>query len=53
MAAWILQFTLGDIPPPPFPFEPATHASKVKWLLAVAVLLYVWSLIRLVRTRGK
>ena len=53
MAAWILQFVSGDSIPPPFPFEPATHVSKVKWLLAVAVLFYVWSLIRLVRTRGK
>ena len=53
MAAWILQFIPGDIPPLPSPFEPATHVSKVKWLLAVAVLFYVWSLIRLLRTRGK
>ena len=53
MAAWILQFIPGDIPSLPFPFEPATHVNKVKWLWAVAVLFYVWSLIRLVRAWGK
>lgn len=53
MAGWILQIIPGDIPPLLSPFEPATHASKAQWFLAVAVLFYVWSLIRLLRTRGK
>ncbi len=50
MAARILQFIQGDIPTPPFPFEPPAHVSKVKVFLAVAVLFYVWSLIRLLRS---
>ncbi len=55
MAARILQFIPGDIPTPPFSFEPTAHVSKVKSLfLAVAVLFYVWSLIRLLRSgRGR
>ena len=53
MAGWILQFIPGDIPPPQFPLQPTAHTSKVKLFLAVAVLFYVWSLIRLLRTRGK
>jgi hypothetical protein len=54
MAAGILQSIPGDIPTPPFPFQPAAHVSKVKWLLAIAVLFYVWSLIRLLRSgRGQ
>ncbi len=55
MAVWILQFIQGDIPTPAVPFEPAAHVSKVKSLfLVAAVLFYVWSLIRLLRSgRGR
>ena len=53
MAGWILQVIPGDIPTPPFALQPTAHTSKVKLFLAAAVLFYVWSLIRLVRTRGK
>jgi len=55
MAAWILQFIPRGIPTPPFPFEPAASVSKVKsLLLAAAVLLYLWSLVRFLRSgRGR
>lgn len=48
MAVWILQLIPGDIPTPPF--QPTAHVSKIKLLLAAVVLLYVWSLIRLLRS---
>lgn len=51
MAARILQFISGCIPTLPLPFQPTAQASKVKLLLAAAVLLFVWSLIRLLRSR--
>ncbi len=55
MAARILQFIPGGIPTPPLPFEPTAHVSKVKLVLAAAaILLYVWSLIRFLRSgRGR
>jgi len=50
MAVWILQFIPGGIPTPLF--EPTAHGSKVNSFLAAAsVLLYVWSSIRLLRSR--
>ena len=52
MAVWILQFIPGDIPTPPF--EPTAHVGKVQLFLAAApVLLYVWSSIRLLRSRRR
>ncbi len=51
MAVRILQFIAGGIPNPAFLFKPTAHASKSKLFLAAAVLLFVWSLIRLLSSR--
>lgn len=52
MAAWILQFIPGGIPTQTFPFEPAAQINKYPLLLATAAIpLYVWSLVRFLRSR--
>lgn len=54
MAVRILQFTTGGIPTPPLLFQSTEQTSKVKGLLAAAaVLVFVWSLIRLLRGRRR
>lgn len=54
MAVGILQSSAGGVPIPPLLFQSAGQASKVKGLLAAAVVLvFVWSLIRLLRGRRR
>lgn len=57
MAVGILQFIPGGVPTPPLLFllfQSAGQTSRVKGLLAAAVVLvFVWSLIRLLRGRKR